>query len=275
MKFRLMLPLCLTLMALIAPHAGAQPAPAKPEYVWKNAKIVAGGFITGIIFSPLEKDLAYVRTDMGGAYRFDAATKKWIPITDWVGPRNGNFNGPESIALDPTDVNKVYLALGTYGGGPACIARSSDRGKTFQIANVSFKMGSNEDGRGVGERLAVDPGSPNILYFGSRHEGLWTSVDSAATWKKVASFPLPGGAGKAGLSFVLFDTRKAPAKEPTASIYVGCADPGDSALYHSADGGKTWKAVAGTPKGLLAQRGAIDADGTLYVTFGNNIGGQV
>ena len=57
---------------------------------------------------------------------------------------------------------------------------------------VSFRMGGNEDGRGVGERLAVDPNDNRVLFFGSRHEGLWKSTDCAATWKKVETFPLKG-----------------------------------------------------------------------------------
>ena len=56
-----------------------------------------------------------------------------------------------------------------------------DRGNTWDVFPVSFRMGGNEDGRGVGERLAVDPNDNRVLFFGSRHEGLWKSTDCAAT----------------------------------------------------------------------------------------------
>ena len=42
----------------IASRVFAQPAIT--PYAWQNVKIVAGGFITGIYFSPLEKDLATI-----------------------------------------------------------------------------------------------------------------------------------------------------------------------------------------------------------------------
>lgn len=46
---------------------------------------------------------------------------------------------------------------------------------------------------GIGERLAVDPNKPSVLFFGARSgNGLWKSTDSGATWAKVSSFPSTG-----------------------------------------------------------------------------------
>ena len=48
-------------------------------------------------------------------------------------------------------------------------------------------------GRGMGERLAVDPKLSSVLYFGARSgKGLWKSTDSGVTWKNVTSFPNVG-----------------------------------------------------------------------------------
>ena len=71
----------------------------------------------------------------------------------------------------------------------AAILRSMDQGKTFQTVEVPFRMGGNANGRGVGERLAIDPNDNNILYFGSRAAGLWISKDAALTWNQVNNFP--------------------------------------------------------------------------------------
>src|SRR6185437_9194607 len=102
-------------------------------YTWKNVVILGGGFVSGIVYSPVEKDLVYARTDVGGAYRWDPAGKSWVALTDQL-PRDTNFLGIESLAADPVDANKVYLAAGEYTGswvGNGAIMRSTDRGNTW------------------------------------------------------------------------------------------------------------------------------------------------
>ncbi|HYW96491.1 MAG TPA: hypothetical protein VE870_12935, partial [Bacteroidales bacterium] len=165
----------------------------KPEsYTWKNVRIVGGGFVDGFVYHPEVKGLVYARTDMGGAYRRDSAEGDWTPLMDWVSYEDVNLMGVETIALDPNDPDKLYMACGTYSNDRAPdgeILRSSDRGETFERTKVPFKMGGNENGRGNGERMTVDPNNGNILYLGTRHAGLWRSTDGAVTWQKVESFP--------------------------------------------------------------------------------------
>src|SRR6516225_2536722 len=176
-------------MLLCCPAAAqAQPPVAEP-YSWHNVVIGGGGFVTGIVFHPRQKGLMYARTDVGGAYRWDDPAQRWVPMTDWIGAADVNLTGIESIAVDPSDPNRVYLAAGTYTRGNAAILRSDDQGRTFQRSDVPFKMGANETGRFNGERLAVDPNRGEILFFGSREDGLWKSVDQGATWGKIESFP--------------------------------------------------------------------------------------
>jgi hypothetical protein len=56
-------------------------APVAP-YVWKSVKVGAGGFIPGIVFSRAERGLAYLRSDMSGAYRWDDRQKTWLLLHD-------------------------------------------------------------------------------------------------------------------------------------------------------------------------------------------------
>src|SRR5438552_18936742 len=70
-------------------HASAQaPAPSVP-YVWRNVTIGGGGPVAGLIFNSKRPDLLYARTVGGGAYRWDPANQRWIPLMDWVQPEDG------------------------------------------------------------------------------------------------------------------------------------------------------------------------------------------
>jgi xyloglucan-specific exo-beta-1,4-glucanase len=156
-----------------------------------------GGFIPGIVFSTKEPGLVYARTDIGGAYRFDTHEGRWIPLLDWVGFPDWNLSGVESIAIDPVDPHRLYLAVGTYTNDytteNGAILRSFDKGRRFQTIHLPFKVGSNMPGRGMGERLAIDPNNTRILYLGTRSgNGLWRSMDSGETWAKVTNFPDTG-----------------------------------------------------------------------------------
>src|SRR5689334_11758430 len=61
----------------------AAPPPSQP-YNWRNVEIVGGSFVTGIIYNQSTPGLVFARTDIGGAYRLDTATQRWIPLIDWV-----------------------------------------------------------------------------------------------------------------------------------------------------------------------------------------------
>ncbi|MFF5713968.1 RICIN domain-containing protein [Streptomyces sp. NPDC012756] len=245
------------------------PATGTGPYAWKNAPVVGGGYVTGLVFNPREKGLLYARTDMGGAYRWDAAAEQWIPLTDWLGEKDWNLLGIDALATDPVDANRLYLATGTYTNdwaGNGAILRSTDRGRTFQRTALPFKLGGNEDGRGAGERLVIDPSDNGTLLLGTRKNGLWRSTDHGVTWSQVSSFPVKDGASSgAGISFVTYG----PAG--SKSVYVGVADKSTS-LYRSTDGGSTWQAVSGQPTGQMPQHGVLSGDGSLYLTYTDNLG---
>jgi xyloglucan-specific exo-beta-1,4-glucanase len=276
---KVLLWLILKLFVVWTPRVAMAEEIKVEAYDWRHVEILAGGFVPGIVFSEKTPGLAYCRTDIGGAYRWDVDRKEWVPLMDWAGPRQYNLMGIESIAIDPVDSRKVYFAAGMYSGGKAAILRSSDQGRTYDILDVPFPMGGNENGRGMGERLAIDPNQTGTLYFGSRYDGLWVSKDSANTWTKVNGFPFQGIArrmrsGGAGISFVIFDPTSGVSGSATRTIFAGVADRSDANLYRSDDAGLSWNKVAGQPgAGLLPRHGVLDSvSGVLYVTYGNGVG---
>ena len=103
----------LVLLALTGVGSASADEAAGP-YAWKNVAIGGGGFVSGLVFHPSERGLLYARTDVGGAYRWDAAAQRWSALTDWLGAEDVNLAGIESIAIDPADPERVYLAAGTY-----------------------------------------------------------------------------------------------------------------------------------------------------------------
>ncbi len=257
-------------MSAVTVDPGPPTSAAGTPYQWKNVTILGGGFVTGVVFSPVTAGVVYARTDVGGAYRYDPKAEVWIPITDHF-DRKSNFMGIESIAADPVNDEKVYAAVGTYTqswAGNGAILRSKDRGNTWELTDMPFKMGANENGRSNGERLAIDPNQPAILYFGSRKNGLWRSEDSAVTWKKVESFPMQEDAEGLGIPFVVFDAKRGAKGKPTPVIYAGVSRT-DVSLYRSTDAGKTWKPVPKQPAGMMPAHAELDGAGMLYLSYGN------
>jgi xyloglucan-specific exo-beta-1,4-glucanase len=255
-------------------------------YTWRNVEIVGGGFVPGIVFNTKQRDLIYARTDIGGAYRWNPATRRWTPLLDWIGFDDWNLTGVDSLATDPVDPNRLYILAGTYTNSfttmNGAILRSTDQGATFQRTNLPFKSGGNMPGRSMGERLAIDPNKNSILYLGTRSgNGLWRSTDFGVTWAKVTSFPnagtyvqVPGDIYQGdltGVVWVTFDPRTGSAGNTTQTIYVGVADKTTS-IYRSTDGGATWAAVPGQPTGFLPHHGTLASNGTLYVTFSDTQG---
>lgn len=270
------IPLCpvFVWLCLSGGRISAQSAPATAPYQWAPVRIVAGGYIPGLIAHPTQAGLIYARTDIGSSYRWNPATQQWIPLTDFHGSNDYNLQGPESIALDPTDPNRVYIAAGMYQSGPAAMLVSTDQGNSFSMyGGLSFTMASNGDDRSAGERLAVNPFLPNQLLMGTRSNGLWVSNNHAQSWTKVTSFPILSSSDAFGLQFVVFDPNN------SGTIYVGAYTT--SLVYRSADGGTTWSAlpavswpysVPNRTRTPTPNRGVLNPDGDLYVTFSDDRG---
>ena len=158
------------------------------------------------------------------------------------------------------------------------ILRSSDRGATWSQTALPFKVGGNMPGRGMGERLQIDPNDDRVLYFGTEGgNGLWRSTDSGVTWAKVSSFTNVGNyvqdpsdtngylTATRACVWVTFDPTSGTKGSPTKTIYVGVADK-DNTVYRSTDAGATWSRVAGQPTGFIPHKGVFDAVGKqLYI----------
>lgn len=245
------------------------------SYNWGNVAMGGGGFVSAVITSKTERNLIYARTDVGGAYRWDNATGTWIPLVDWASVDETGYLGVESIASDPQAPNKVYMLVGIsyFNGGKTAILRSTDYGRNFAVTDVSglFRAHGNGMGRQTGEKLNVDPNNGNILFCGSRANGLFKSTNAGASWARVNALNITTTPNGNGISFVVLDKASSTTGTATRTMFVGVSRTGTN-LYRSNDGGATFTAIAGAPTNLMPHRAVLASDRNLYITYANGAG---
>jgi hypothetical protein len=267
-----------------------------PAASYTSVKWGGGGYVTGLIYHPTSANIMYARTDIGGAYRWNNSNGSWTPITDGLGfgPGESQYHGVESIALDPTNDQMVYMVTGLYtldgGGNPqnGRIYASSNRGASWTHYDLPFPVGGNEDARAIGERLKLDPTNPSTMFYGSRTAGLWKSTNSGQTWSQtgLSSKVLTGaeiksiGVGVGGVEQLIFDNSNVGGGGTTWIMYAAIApDYANAAgltsiLYKSVNGGFSWTPVPvpSTVAGYYVPHMLRTSDGNYYVVFNKNKG---
>jgi xyloglucan-specific exo-beta-1,4-glucanase len=243
-------------------------------YVYRNAPIPGGGFVTGFAFHPKAAGVLYARTDIGGVYRFDFARRAWQPLIDHA-RHDGRWESfALSIALDPEDPDALYVACGDNHINR--LAVSHDRGERFAYFDLPCAVHGNFPGRGAGERLLVRPDRPETLYFASQSAGLWVSRDKGKTWEPLP-VRAPGKNPENNLAFIVCNPEHPDVMVVSAS---GAGNPAGEtrgpSLYITRDGGASFALLPAQPApiedarivhpGFVGQRAAFDGD-TLYVSM--------
>jgi hypothetical protein len=270
--------LCVATLLLALGPAGAQ------TYTWSNVRVGGGGYTTGMIVHPKNNNVVYVRTDVGGAYRWDSANSTWTNLTDKLltsDPASGEYRCVESIAVDPSDTsaNTLYVALGGYGSDTnGRVYRSNNRGDSWQpVATLGAYVNGNLDGRWAGERLQVDPNNAQVVYFGTRKHGLWRSTNGGTSFTRISAFGPVGGGNSSetwkryGVNWVAIEknggTTTSGGVSVSARVFAGVygGDSPDGGVWASTDGGTSWSKLSGSPLDR-PWRGQVAADGALWVT---------
>ena len=162
-------------------------------YEWGTLKIGGGGFISGMVSGQKE---IYIRTDVGGAYKYNYEKKEWTQLFDFINEEKKEYLSIEGIAIDPTNDNIVYFLCGCayYYPYKTAIYKTKDGGKTFQEIDITdnIEVHGNGVGRECSEPIAIDPDNPNVIYVGGDATGgesaLIKSVDGGLTWNPVKGY---------------------------------------------------------------------------------------
>jgi hypothetical protein len=234
-------------------------------YTFQNFSIGGGGFVTGIFYDPHNQNVMYARTDVGGLFKSVNDGGKWTQLLNWVGAPSGVL----SFAMDPENSNNLYADCGLYQGTDGEVLYSTNAGATWNTTPLSFWVGGNTNGRGAGERIAVDPYDSNIVLLGSNDSGLWESTNAGHSFSQVASFST-----SASINLVLFDPNGGTAGDPTQEIFVGeNSTASGTNLYETTNGGSSWTEVTGTgtvPNIFEPNRAVMASDGNLYVAYADS-----
>jgi len=240
------------------------------SYTWQNVVIKGGGFVSGLITHLNAPGVVYARTDIGGVYRWNAAGNSWTPLLDFA--PDANTYGIESFAIDPSDSNRLYIAASRASSTLKYILVSTNQGATFSSFTPPFSLDGNALGRGCGERMAVDPNLNSILFYGTKSQGLYESVNYGATWSLVSSFPVTTTANGVGIVFVQFVKSSGSPGSATPVIFAGLSQTGNN-LYRSPDGGASWSLVPNAgPATQMPHHAAQDGLGNMYLTFNDTCG---
>lgn len=246
-------------------------------YEYRNLPIPGGGYVTGFLYSEKERDVLYIRTDIGGTYRFDVKEQRWISLIPHVTMEDLSETFPIALAIDEEKPGSLYIACGVNRPGSGVLAISDDYGENFVYEKIPVMIHGNLNGRGTDERLFV---KGNVIYYASQQEGLWRSEDRGHNWKKVDAMPE---------EYLTFVTEiEGMLLVGTAGVTTGTgmgSGEGDNAeaivpmrghsLYISYDNGFTFEEVQEPENhvvegcrlnGLVAQRWCRD-EKYLYVTF--------
>lgn len=183
-----------------------------------------------------------------GIYKTTDAAKTW----HYAGLRDTHTT--TALAIDPRDPNVVYASsLGhVFAPNPERgVFKTIDGGKTWnKVLYVDDNTGSVD--------VVMDARNPNVLYAamwqaqrrpwnftsGGPGSGLYKTTDAGAHWSKISSNPgfAHGLLGKIGVSVSASNPR---------SVYA-IVQAHDGGVFHSNDGGATWKRANGEMK--LRQR---------------------
>ncbi len=278
--------ICFGLMGLAA--CGAWAADISDQYEWDRVWIGGGGYQTGVVSHPTISGLLYLKGDVMGLHRRKPDERRWTQTAWDFNPDQGGISGCGGVAIDPRDGAVAYTTFGSREGKVMGLYKTTDYGTHWkQILHV-WEATNLGDERKWANNVALDPNNPDILYFGSRNDGLFRSLDGGQTFDQKPHPDVPASpdkrkkgkhkkgdtkldliTGAVGTRAIVIDPRET-LDHPKRSrvIYLSIYTQG---VWRSLDGGTTFAPMDGSPAHVRFLKRA--ANGTLYAlgTFGEGL----
>jgi hypothetical protein len=246
----------LLIALLLLPHPASAACPTC--YAWKPLRIGAGGWLTGLDIAP--DGTKVVRTDTYGAYLWNAAAGEWQQLVTSTGmPLEDQFlnydqtEGVWEIRIAPSDSRRLYMVWQGY------FYRSADRGAHWTKTSFARRtdLDPNDGVRTSGQRMAVDPSNPDVVYVGTTSNGVWRTLDGGASWSQVSAITAGASPGHPGIVFDRASGTDGSGR--TKTIYVPSYGSG---VWRSLDAGATWTKTSGGPTNVWHAQ--IASDGIYY-----------
>ncbi len=179
-------------------------------------RLTTSGFpgVNGIAVAPSNSAVVYA-VNWGGMIKSVDAGRTWQRLSV---PAEGGY---WSVAVHPTRSGTVWVGDRLLSGNT--VLRTTDGGRTWRFAAACPENYGPLD-------LTVDVRQPWVVYAGCEGYGVYRSLDSGATWRKITP------AAIRTVTEVVVD----PAD--SRRLYLGTYDGGDgvSGVYRSIDRGATW-----------------------------------
>lgn len=239
--------------------AGAQAASD-----WQQLKVGAGGFVRGLAIAPDGTTVA--RTDTNGGYLWNGSS--WVQLVNsssmpaaLIAANPVGFGqGVYELQVAASNTSIMYMLFDGY------VFRSTNKGTSWtQTAFSQDTAGTNpNDGYAqYGEKMAVDPNNPNIVYVGTEDRGLSVTTNGGASWSAVSGVRTGTTAGITG---ILFFPGSSVVGGATQVIYA-CSN--SNGVYVSTNGGSSWTLTSGGP--TTVNNAAIDKSGNYYAASGQGL----